>query len=80
MKGVNPNGSSKKPIRKPRPRSSTKMQGDGAETVQTSRTFSNLVANVTDDALHAGMSAVAGLMDGTGHALVRVDEATLVSE
>ena len=56
------------------------MPGDGAETVQTSRTFSNLVANVTDDALHAGMSAVAGLMDGTGHALVRVDEAELVSE
>ena len=54
------------------------MPGDGSETVQTSRTFSNLVAN--DDALHAGMSAVAGLMDGTGHALVRVDEATLVSE
>ncbi len=79
MKGVNPNGSSKN-------QSGTKakivyqMQGDGAENVQTSRTFSNLVANVTDDALHAGMSAVAGLMDGTGHALVRVDEATLVSE
>ena len=56
------------------------MPGTGAENVQTSRTFSNLVANVTDDALHAGMSAVAGLMDGTGHALVRVDEAELVSE
>ena len=56
------------------------MPGDGDDTVQTSRTFSNLVANVSDDALHAGMSAVAGLMDGTGHSLVRVDEATLVSE
>lgn len=56
------------------------MPGEGSETVQTSRTFSNLVANVSDDALHAGMSAVAGLMDGTGHALVRVDEAELISE
>ena len=56
------------------------MPDEGDDTVQTSRTFSNLVANVTDDALHAGMSAVAGLMDGTGHSLVRVDEAELVSE
>lgn len=47
---------------------------------QTSRTFSNLVPSVGNDALHAGMSAVAGLMDVTGVSVMRVDESALVSE
>lgn len=53
--------------------------GEGG-TKQTSRTFSNFIANVSDDALYAGLSAIAGLMDVTGAGVVRVDESQLVSE
>lgn len=57
-----------------------KIEDDGGEQRQTTRTFSNLQANVSNDNLHAGMSAVAGLLDATGVSVVRVDESTLVAE
>lgn len=53
---------------------------DAGEMRQSSRTFSNLAANVTDDALYAGLSAVAGLLDVSGANVMRVDESVLVSE
>lgn len=50
------------------------------EMRQSSRTFSNLSASADNDALHAGLSAVAGLLDISGASVVRVDERELVSE
>lgn len=50
------------------------------EMRQSSRTFSNLSASADNDALHAGLSAVAGLLDISGASVVRVDECELVSE
>lgn len=47
---------------------------------QSSRTFSNLLANVTDEALYTGVSAVAGLLDVSGAQVMRVDESVLVTE
>ena len=56
------------------------IEDDDGEQRQTSRTFSNLQNGVSNDALHAGMTAVAGLLDATGISVVRVDERTLASE
>lgn len=56
------------------------VENEEGEMRQTSRTFSNLVPSVGNDALHVGMSAVAGLMDVTGVSVMRVDESALVSE
>lgn len=50
------------------------------EMRQSSRTFSNLSASADNDALHAGLSAVAGLLDISGASVVRVDERELISE
>lgn len=55
------------------------QDGEG-ELRQTSRTFSNIAQGASNDAIHAGMSAVAGLLDVTGASVVRVDESELVSE
>ena len=55
-------------------------ENEEGELRQTTRTFSNLVANAGNDGLYAGMSAVAGLLDATGASVVRVDESVLVSE
>lgn len=56
------------------------VEDDGGETKQTSRTFSNFIANATDQQIYDGLSAVVPLLDVTGPTIVRVDEATLVSE
>lgn len=56
------------------------IQSEEGELRKSSRTFSNLVAAVGNDALHAGLLAVAGLMDVTGASVMRVDESVLVSE
>lgn len=55
-------------------------ENEEGEMVNKTKTFSNIVASPSNDALHAGLSAVAGLMEGTGFELKRVDESTLVSE
>ena len=55
-------------------------QNEEGEMVQRTKTFSNVVPSVGNDALHAGLSAVAGLIDGTGIEARRVDESTLVNE
>lgn len=56
------------------------LQSEEGEMRQTSRTFSNLAADASNDALHAGLSALAGLLDVSGASIVRVDESELVSE
>ena len=56
------------------------VQDEEGELRQTSRTFSNIAQGASNDAIHAGMSAVAGLLDVTGASVVRVDESELVSE
>ena len=56
------------------------LQSEKGEMRQTSRTFSNLAAGASNDALHAGLSARAGLLDVSGASIVRVDESELVSE
>lgn len=56
------------------------LQSEEGEMRQTSRTFSNLAANADNDALHAGLSALAGLLDVSGASIVRVDERELISE
>lgn len=56
------------------------VQDEEGEMRQTSRTFSNIAQGASNDAIHAGMSAVAGLLDVTGASVVRVDESELVSE
>lgn len=57
-----------------------KKEGDDGELRQSTRTFSNLTAGAESDALHSGLSAVAGLLDVDGVSVVRVDESTLVEE
>lgn len=56
------------------------LQSEEGEMRQTSRTFSNLATGASNDALHAGLSALAGLLDVSGASIVRVDESELVSE
>lgn len=56
------------------------VEDDMGEMKQTSKTFSNISASADNDALHAGLSAVAGLLDVSGASVVRVDESELVSE
>lgn len=56
------------------------VQDEEGELRQTSRTFSNIAQGASNDAIHAGMSAVARLLDVTGASVVRVDESELVSE
>lgn len=56
------------------------VESDAGEMRKTSRTFSNLAAGVDNDALMAGMNALAGLITDAAAAVVRVDEAELVNE
>lgn len=56
-----------------------KENGEG-ELVKKTKTLSNIVPGVGNDALHAGLSAVAGLLDVTGLSVGKVTECTLVSE
>lgn len=56
------------------------IEDDQGQLKQTSKTFSNISASADNDALHAGLSAVAGLLDISGASVVRVDESELVSE
>ena len=55
-------------------------EGTGGEMTKTTRTFSNLAAGVDNDALLAGMNALATLITDVEAAVVRVDEAELVNE
>lgn len=50
------------------------------ELVKKTKTLSNIVPGVGNEALHAGLSAVAGLLDVTGLSVGKVTEVTLVSE
>lgn len=50
------------------------------ELVKKTKTLSNIVPGVGNEALHAGLSAVAGLLDVTGLSVGKVTECTLVSE
>lgn len=56
-----------------------KENGEG-ELVKKTKTLSNIVPGVGNEALHAGLSAVAGLLDVTGLSVGKVTECTLVSE
>lgn len=56
-----------------------KENGEG-ELVKKTKTLSNIVPGVGNEALHAGLSAVAGLLDVTGLSVGKVSECTLVSE
>lgn len=56
------------------------VQGEDGAMRQSSRTFSNLLEGAGNDALYAGLTAVAGMLEDTGAAIVRVDESELVSE
>ena len=54
---------------------------DSSGTVkQSSRTFSNLVTGLGNEALYAGMTALAGLLDVTVEKIVRLDENTIINE
>ena len=55
-------------------------ENEEGEMVKKTKTLSNIVPGVGNDALHAGLSAVAGLIDGTGASVGKVMECTLVSE
>lgn len=56
------------------------VQSTEGEMQQTSKTFSNLATSASDDAIHAGLTAIGGLLDVTGYSVVRVDETELISE
>ena len=53
-----------------------KMGLDGVQH-QSTRTFSNIVNGVTNDALFSGMNAVIGMLAQTPSAVIRVEEASL---
>ena len=55
-------------------------QNEEGELVKKTKTLSNIVPSVGNEALHAGLSAVAGLLDVTGLSVGKVTECTLVSE
>lgn len=55
-------------------------ENEEGELVNKTKTFSNIVPGAGNDALHAGLSAVAGLMDITNPSVGKVVESTLVSE
>lgn len=56
------------------------IEDEQGQMKQTSKTFSNISKSADNDALHAGLSALAGLLDISGASVVRVDEQELVSE
>lgn len=55
-------------------------ENEEGELVNKTKTFSNIVPGAGNDAIHAGLSAVAGLMDITNPSVGKVVESTLVSE
>jgi len=55
-------------------------ENEEGELVKKTKTLSNIVPGVGNEALHAGLSAVDGLIDGTGLSVGKVTECTLVSE
>lgn len=55
-------------------------QNEEGELVKKTKTLSNIVPGAGNDALHAGLSAVVGLMDVTGVSVGKVTECNLVSE
>ena len=55
-------------------------ENEEGELVKKTKTLSNIVPGVGNEALHAGLSAVAGLLDVTGLSVGKVTECTLVSE
>ena len=55
-------------------------ENEEGELVRKTKTFSNIVPGAGNDAIHAGLSAVAGLMDITDASVGKVVESTLVSE
>lgn len=61
-------------------RISYQKQNEEGELVKKTKTLSNIVPGVGNDALYAGLSAVAGLMDITGASVGKVTECNLVSE
>lgn len=56
------------------------IEDEQGQMKQTSKTFSNISKSADNDALHAGLSALAGLLDVSGASVVRVIEYELVSE
>lgn len=61
-------------------RLSYQKQNEEGELVKKTKTLSNIVPGVGNEALHAGLSAVAGLLDVTGLSVGKVTECNLVSE
>ena len=55
-------------------------ENEEGELVNKTKTFSNIVPGAGNDALYAGLSAVAGLMDITNPSVGKVVESSLVSE
>lgn len=55
-------------------------ENEEGELVKKTKTLSNIVPGVGNEGLHAGLSAVAGLLDVTGLSVGKVTECTLVSE
>lgn len=55
-------------------------ENEEGELVKKTKTLSNIVPGAGNDALHAGLFAVAGLLDVTGLSVGKVTECTLVSE
>lgn len=55
-------------------------ENEEGELVKKTKTLSNILPGAGNDAIHAGLSAVAGLMDITGASVGKVQECTLVSE
>ena len=55
-------------------------EGTGGEMTKVTRTFSNLAADVDNDSLMAGMTALATLITDAAAVVVRVDEAELANE
>lgn len=55
-------------------------ENEEGELVKKTKTLSNIVPGAGNDALYAGLSAVAGLLDVTGLSVGKVTECTLVSE
>ena len=55
-------------------------QDDEGQLRQTTKTFSNIAEGAGNDAIYAGLTAVAGMLQDSGAAIVRVDESELVSE
>ena len=55
-------------------------ENEEGELVKKTKTLSNIVPGVGNEALHAGLSAVAGLLDVTGPSVGKVTVCNLVSE